>query len=381
MGRSRGGSRPGRSVGRLHSGRRGRPDDRAGTRRAPPVQDLRRRADRGLAGRGGRPDHVASRRQRALGRRDEKWSFEGLSVEAGTARWSRWCAGRPSTTRCGCRRSRPARWSSSARRCGRSRRTAGWPWPRCSTAARSRPGCWSARTDPAASPAGTSASNSKQVDLGLEVELPVPDAVRREWAGRLLIDWGPIPGSYGWVFPKGDRLTVGVIAPRGTGAETKRYLRRFVDHLGLAGYPPVHDSGHLTRCRTDASPLRRGPVLVAGDAAGLLEPLTREGISFALRSGRLAGAAAATAALDADRLDGAPRRVRARASRRRSCRRCWPVPACSPPSVSIPVSSTPRWPRRSAGGRSNGSAAASSRWPSAVDNRLVRGVLAVLARR
>jgi flavin-dependent dehydrogenase len=35
-------------------------------------------------------------------------------------------------------------------------------------------------------------------------------------------------------------------------------------------------------------------VLVAGDAAGLLEPWTREGISFALRSGALAGEAAAT---------------------------------------------------------------------------------------
>lgn len=30
-------------------------------------------------------------------------------------------------------------------------------------------------------------------------------------------------------------------------------------------------------------------MLVCGDAAGLLEPWTREGISFALRSGRLAG--------------------------------------------------------------------------------------------
>ncbi|MGW0901365.1 geranylgeranyl reductase family protein, partial [Streptomyces goshikiensis] len=47
--------------------------------------------------------------------------------------------------------------------------------------------------------------------------------------------------------------------------------------------------GHLTRCRKPESPLSRGRVLVAGDAAGLLEPWTREGISFALRSGRLAG--------------------------------------------------------------------------------------------
>jgi flavin-dependent dehydrogenase len=38
-------------------------------------------------------------------------------------------------------------------------------------------------------------------------------------------------------------------------------------------------------------------VLVTGDAAGLLEPWTREGISFALRSGRFAGEAAAKAAV------------------------------------------------------------------------------------
>ncbi|GAB3807360.1 hypothetical protein GCM10027605_37530 [Micromonospora zhanjiangensis] len=132
-----------------------------------------------------------------------------------------------------------------------------------------------------------------QVDLGLEVELPIPEPLVDRWRGRLLLDWGTLPGSYGWVFPKGDQLTVGVIASRGQGEPTRRYLREFVDRLGLAGIEPRYDSGHLTRCRTDDSPLRRGRVLVAGDAAGLLEPWTREGISFALRSGALAGAAAA----------------------------------------------------------------------------------------
>ncbi|MDG4860589.1 geranylgeranyl reductase family protein [Streptomyces sp. T-3] len=128
-----------------------------------------------------------------------------------------------------------------------------------------------------------------QVDLGLEVEIPVPESVAEDWAGRVLIDWGPMPGSYGWVFPKGDTLTVGVISARGEGAATKRYLEDFVGRLGLAGFEPSISSGHLTRCRTDDSPLSRGRVLVCGDAAGLLEPWTREGISFALRSGRLAG--------------------------------------------------------------------------------------------
>lgn len=131
----------------------------------------------------------------------------------------------------------------------------------------------------------------RQVDLGLELELPVPPAERNRWRGRVLLDWGPLPGSYAWVFPKDDLLTVGVIAARGAGERTRAYLRSFVDRLGLAGVEPVHDSGHLTRCRDEGSPLRRGRVLVAGDAAGLLEPWSREGISFALRSGALAGAA------------------------------------------------------------------------------------------
>jgi geranylgeranyl reductase family protein len=136
-----------------------------------------------------------------------------------------------------------------------------------------------------------------QVDLGLELEIDVPAPVRRQWAGRVLLDWGKIPASYGWVFPKGDRLTVGVIAARGNGDATRQYLREFVSRLGLGSFEVVRDSGHLTRCRADQSSLRKGRVLVAGDAAGLLDPWTREGISFALRSGALAGEFAAKAAV------------------------------------------------------------------------------------
>jgi geranylgeranyl reductase family protein len=130
------------------------------------------------------------------------------------------------------------------------------------------------------------------VDLGLELELDA-GAVAGEWADRVHLDWGPIPGSYAWVFPKGDALTVGVIAAKGAGEDTRRYLRDFVRWVGLDGLRVVHESGHLTRCRTPTSPVGRGRVLLTGDAAGLLEPWTREGISFATRSGALAGAVAA----------------------------------------------------------------------------------------
>ncbi|WP_045876823.1 geranylgeranyl reductase family protein [Pseudofrankia sp. DC12] len=151
-----------------------------------------------------------------------------------------------------------------------------------------------------------------QVDVGLEAELKAPAEIAARWERRMLLDWGPVPGSYGWIFPKGDVLTVGVIGARDDGPAMRAYYERFVTQLGLAGLPRLHDSGHLTRVRADGSPVRRGRVLVAGDAAGLLDPWTREGISFALRSGRLAGAAAAAAAGgDLGALDAYPARVEA----------------------------------------------------------------------
>src|SRR5690606_37388953 len=71
------------------------------------------------------------------------------------------------------------------------------------------------------------------------------------------------------------------------------YLRDFVRAQRLDRQRVLYDSGHLTRCRAPGSPLGLGRILLAGDAAGLLEPWTREGISFAARSGALAGAIAA----------------------------------------------------------------------------------------
>ncbi|MCL2536633.1 MAG: geranylgeranyl reductase family protein, partial [Nocardiaceae bacterium] len=112
----------------------------------------------------------------------------------------------------------------------------------------------------------------RQTDLGLEAELRPDEAAAREWSGRVHLDWGPAPGSYAWIFPKQDVLTVGVIMAKGKPAETKQYLTNFIAQQRLSHLEVVRESGHLTRCRAADSPLGRGRVLVAGDAAGLLEP-------------------------------------------------------------------------------------------------------------
>ncbi len=140
-----------------------------------------------------------------------------------------------------------------------------------------------------------------QVDLGLEAEIPVPATVAEDWAGRVLIDWGPMPGSYGWVFPKDRR-------GRHLGARRRR------GHQAVSGglhRPPRPRRVRAGRLLGPPHPLPqrrlgrfRGRVMRVGErAAGLLEPWTREGISFALRSGRLAGEWAVRIAESHDAVD------------------------------------------------------------------------------
>jgi geranylgeranyl reductase family protein len=139
-----------------------------------------------------------------------------------------------------------------------------------------------------------------QVDLALEAEVPVDQRTADRWRGRVLMEWGPLPGSFGWVFPKGDVCTAGVVAARGNPAALRAYKEDFLTRHALLGPRPLHDTGHLTRCRRPDSPLARGRVLVAGDAAALVDHWSREGISYALRSGELAGQTAARLVTAAD---------------------------------------------------------------------------------
>lgn len=133
------------------------------------------------------------------------------------------------------------------------------------------------------------------VDFGLELELLVPES-ESKWVNQIHLDWGPIPGSYGWLFPKGRTYTVGVIGQKKYGGQLRTYLADFSRQLGVDHLVLERSSGHQTRCRSSRSPLADRRVLFAGDAAGLMEPWTREGISFATRSGKYAGEVLALAA-------------------------------------------------------------------------------------
>ena len=108
--------------------------------------------------------------------------------------------------------------------------------------------------------------------------------------------------SYAWSFDRGDGLSnVGygealtVHRPRPTRAELLVQLEHLLPGAAIGGAD--WRAHHLPLSTWSWRP-ERGRVLLAGDAAGLVNPMTGEGIYYAVATGLLAGRAAATAKLD-----------------------------------------------------------------------------------
>ncbi|MFI7674158.1 NAD(P)/FAD-dependent oxidoreductase [Actinophytocola sp. NPDC049390] len=100
--------------------------------------------------------------------------------------------------------------------------------------------------------------------------------------------------AYAWVFPVGDdTANVGygelLTATPPSRAELTERL-----HALLPGLAPVRLRGHRLPLSPGRPAVAHGRVLLAGDAASLINPLTGEGIYYAVLSGALAGAAATT---------------------------------------------------------------------------------------
>jgi geranylgeranyl reductase family protein len=98
-----------------------------------------------------------------------------------------------------------------------------------------------------------------------------------------------VPKSYAWTFKKGDHISVGMIKLKGMNFNLKEKFLNFLKFLGIdhpANYPIK--GAMLPMNNFDEDPTFKGSVLFAGDAGGFVDPLTGEGIYFALKSGMLA---------------------------------------------------------------------------------------------
>jgi flavin-dependent dehydrogenase len=115
----------------------------------------------------------------------------------------------------------------------------------------------------------------------------------------LRFDGVPLPG-YGWVFPTSStsaNVGAGYFGrawwrwrPRTARGAYAAFIRTPVLRRMLAGARRVGPvCGYPLRTDFGTAPTSHGRVLLAGEAAGLVNPLTGEGIDYALESGQLAG--------------------------------------------------------------------------------------------
>ncbi|MBI4939371.1 MAG: geranylgeranyl reductase family protein [Actinobacteria bacterium] len=114
---------------------------------------------------------------------------------------------------------------------------------------------------------------------------------------ELLIRWHPVAHgiAYAWAFPTADgHMNVGYGAPVSAVTGGRKQLESAFALLleNVLDTSGVRFTGHHLPLSPGRPRAASGRVLLVGDAAGLVNPLSGEGIFYALESGRLAGAAA-----------------------------------------------------------------------------------------
>lgn len=156
------------------------------------------------------------------------------------------------------------------------------------------------------------------VGIALDAELHVTAACHQRFADAAVFSHGRARGGYAWIFPKsGLRLSCG-IGGFARAAVLRRSLHQFLtEHLAISEQLSLVTRGHPLPPYAGHRAIARSGVFLAGDAASLVDPVTGEGIWFALQSGYLAGRVLAwsmghgdqslTAEFGTDR--GAPERV------------------------------------------------------------------------
>jgi flavin-dependent dehydrogenase len=123
----------------------------------------------------------------------------------------------------------------------------------------------------------------------IEIEANVPDAIRARFAENPFLIFGDIDVGYLWIFPKADHLSVGIGALHPRPGELQSVLQRVMQRYGISLDGVRH--GHPLPIYTRREQVHTRRTFLVGDAAGLVDPFTGEGIRFAIHSGRMAAEA------------------------------------------------------------------------------------------
>jgi geranylgeranyl reductase family protein len=143
---------------------------------------------------------------------------------------------------------------------------------------------------------GCNGASAKQLGLaenvvhGVALEANYPYDAR--YAGAMVLEIAVIRGGYGWIFAKGDHINVGVGGNGEEGPKLRAELRRMCEAYGIDPDSAQNTRGYRLPMRLTPTRLARGTTAVIGDAAGLVDPLSGDGMYEAFLSAQLVADAA-----------------------------------------------------------------------------------------
>jgi geranylgeranyl reductase family protein len=143
---------------------------------------------------------------------------------------------------------------------------------------------------------GCNGSSAKQLGLaetvvhGVALEANYPYDAR--YASSMVLEIAVIRGGYGWIFPKADHINVGVGGNAEEGPKLRAELRRMCEAYGIDPDAAQDTRGYRLPMRLARTRLARGRTAVIGDAAGLVDPLSGDGMYEAFLSAQLVTEAA-----------------------------------------------------------------------------------------
>ncbi|NBC57928.1 MAG: geranylgeranyl reductase family protein [Bacteroidetes bacterium] len=129
----------------------------------------------------------------------------------------------------------------------------------------------------------------------LEYEIKVPDEDFKRLSASARFDIDAVPLGYGWCFPKKKHLSVGVgnFMKNKKSPKLKLYYERYLDTIGVKKVLSSEAHGFIIPITPRSDGFVKNNVFLIGDAAGFADPVTAEGISNAIYSGKLAAQAIA----------------------------------------------------------------------------------------
>lgn len=94
------------------------------------------------------------------------------------------------------------------------------------------------------------------------------------------------PGIVGYIFPKSEMITAGLFTSLNPATNLKKMWNDFMDFWKLD--KKIKPNFALIPIRNFSKPIARNNILLVGDAAGLADPFTGEGVYYAFISSRIA---------------------------------------------------------------------------------------------